>query len=367
MIPAPTIRFKPFSHQAGTMCLLPGSHLAFQIYPALVCVFDYSLAENPLVAAFRLANLGPIDKFCVLQDQETGKIIVSGFVKAGFVRYVITSVQDPKEFNVAFEKLPTKTVIEFGKRSYKVVCDDNVISATATVDVGNKIAFFNGDKPSGFFVFGSRERLFLGIDKSQNWPQVLQRCCMKEIVPYLYWLSQSIGQLNDKITDGPSLLQNVRMASRENVLTHFKDLFVAGFHQLLIPRLQDNDFHGYDLPLVYDQKIPPLAMLRGVFEAIRGLFFLENDKQLKVLPLLPTELPCGMLSSITTVKGHKITIEWTKHLIRRVFIEATCDDEIIFSFQNQITSCRLGKVRINTPATIKIRQKQTYLLDNFQK
>lgn len=346
-----TQRYRPFSHVSGTMCLLPGSSLAVQIFASRIVAFDYSHIQPEPIFCLEFIALGPLGQFTVLQDLEAGKIVVSGFAKSGFVRYAITSQ------GVVFEKL----VGEIG-------CVIKPSNTRFSVVQAQKIAF--GDSSSQPLL-GQRERLFLGVDKSQEWPQVVRRSLMPEVLPYIYWLSQNVVLPKEQALQGSSLLNNLQEAiiqhKRAEVITHFKALFTAGFSHQLVPRLEDSDYQGYDLPVVGSQAACPLVLLGECKKCIRSLFFQEDQELLRILPLLPPECASGVFADIITTKGHRLSIEWTKHIVRRVQIVAAVDDTLHLSFQHEITSFCHDRVRHAAPASLKVRANHTYLLDNFQK
>lgn len=362
------MRFLPFSHNPGTMCLIPGSHLACQIFPAMLCVYDSKGASRPLIGTVRFSDLGPLDQFCVQQDLEKGRVIVSGFAPSGFVRYIITALQDGGSWKIECKKQMGNIAVELDNKAYKVIKEGDVGE-----NQSQTITFCFGNEPSKALSLPPRERLTLGIDKSQEWSQVVRRCQMQEILPYWYWLAQSVARPTEcaEMVDAPSLYKNLQQAiqhkQRDEIVGHLKALFVTGFGHQLVCRVTDSDFHGYPLPVVASADISPGVLLEHTFRLIRSLFFTEHEGSLAILPLLPPEFACGTLSGITTSKGHSISIEWTKHVVRRVQIIASVDDELDLEFQKQITGFRLEKCHFSTPARLKIRANHIYLLDNFQK
>ncbi|MCE5294910.1 MAG: hypothetical protein LLF94_09915 [Chlamydiales bacterium] len=320
-------RFRPFSHVSGTLCLLPRSSLVVQVYVGRIIVSDEILD---------ITGLGPLKQFCVVQDLEHGFIEVSGFAKAGFVRYKI--VPKDKSFAIHFSKLPCPVTI--GNTTY-----------TETSMVYQKF-----DQP--------RERLFLGVDKSQDVSMIMRRMNMAEILPYIYWLSQSVT-CHEYQHQAPSLVNNVQQANRTSVLECFTDLITASITSLFVPQLVDSGFHGYTVP-VTGLNQSPLALLDCMRKMIRALFFTEDNGTIRILPLLPNEFPSGTITDIRTKKGHTISIEWTKHTIRRVSILAAVDDELTFEFQKEVREFRCKTAKLDGTSKIKIQANQTYLLDNFQ-
>lgn len=300
-----TIRFRPFSHLPGCRWMLPGTSLVYEVYPSCTYIFDIDRPEEKEKIVFD--HEGPLDQFCVLQDLEKGKIIFSGFTKKGFIR---------REF-----------------------------SGTVLPD---------------------RERLFLGPDKSQDWQQVARRKNVREIVPFLYWLAQSValpaGECSGQIE--PSLVHALKAAKRDEVELHLKNLYMAAFGSHLVPRVVDSDQNGYLVPIYPGSS---LHLLKEIFCIIRSLFIQEEGSSISILPRLPPAFVSGTLANIRTKNGHTISLEWTKGLIRRVLIKAAQDDELSLSFQKQIASFRLEKHRMQPPATLKLTQNKSYLLDNFEK
>lgn len=328
------IRFRLFSQQAKTHALLPGSTLACEIYPAKVIVTDLAEHAPHVVHEIVFDDFGPLNKFYVMQDLEKGEIVVSGVSAKGYIRYSLYALQAKRSFCLAFTKSPEK-------REPIVV----------------------GDKTSPRVVFADRERLFLGVDKAQEWSQVQRRGDMKEILPVWYWLSQSIAHHTGSTESASSLLSR----AKEGTLQEMKELYQAAFASMLLPRLKDCDFQGFLLPITSDQKISPLALLFDSFAMIRRLFFQEQEGALSILPQLPAEFHCGTLAPIRTKKGHTIFLEWTKHMIRRVRIQAACDEEVSIVFQKEVKQYRLGKVTCANGATLSLVSGRTYLLDHFEK
>lgn len=290
-------RFYPYSHKSGTLCLLPGTHLACKVFVSRVELYDYSKELPSLIETLDMSHFGPLDKFLVQQDLEHGKIVVSGFSSEGFIRYPL-----------AYQ--PTLT---------------------------------------------SRERLFLGVDKSQEWQQVVRRMDMREIVPYLYMLAQSVPDCALEEETGPSLIRDLQDARPSEVEAALEALFKAGFSDLLVPRLIDTDYHGYKKPIVSVTNKSPLYLLKVLYPLLRSLFIEERDGLLHILPKLPPKWVSGTLTDCTTANGHKISIEWTKGFIRRVKVTANSCSPIQLAFQKEVKKYRSWQ------------SENTTMYDNFLK
>jgi len=330
----PMIRFRPFSHQPKTSLLIPGSTLSAEIYPTKLLVFDLAEAHPVFIKEINFREFGPLNKFCVVADLEKGEIVVTGESRHGYVRYSLYALQAKRSFCLSFKKAPTKM---------------------APIIVG--------EKEAPRVVFAKRERLFLGVDKAQEWSQVLRRGEIKEIMPLWYWLSQSIEYPPVGKVCGPSLLASAETGT----LADSKNLFRAAFSELLVPRLVDTDYQGFSLPIAPMQEGSPLIVLQKSFGFIRRFFYREEANTIALLPNLPQEFHYGTLSNICTQKGHKLSIEWTKHTIRRLFIEAACDDEVDFIFQKEIKQFRYGKTHLPNGECPRLISGRTYLFDHFEK
>ena len=346
------IRFRPFSHEAKTVCLLPNSTFACQIFPSLIRFFDYDQKSPKLVGTVHFQDLGPLEKFTVIQDLEKGAIFVSGESSSGFVCYCITA-----------------GCLEVLKLSREISLEVWFEGSSNTVRVQKKSRLALLIK---MHAQEAKERLFLGVDRSQEWPMVVRRGDMREILPHLHYLSQSVaGSSLDPLGKGPSLFSELAQAVQEKkcdqVLTALKALFQAGFSHQLLPSLEDVNYHGYSLPVAQNQNTSPLLLLKECYPLIRSLFFAESDNTWHFLPQLLKEFHSGTLSSIKTKKGHTIHIEWTKQQCRRVLIVAACDDTVCCSFAKPIAAFRLGRYSFDNHSTLQLLGGQKYLLDNFRK
>ena len=303
---------------------MPASTLICRVYPTLVEVFDYSHSIPKEIAKVPF-SFGPLDQFTVVQDLERGYIQVSGFAKSGYVRYQIYSKD-----------------------------------GTYTIHQGRKKP---GIKPRAPF-----ERLYLGSNKQQKWPDIASRCDMREVLAIWYTLGQCAPSLPDTIFTGSSLVSLVQSGE----LDAFKALFQAGFDPGFVPRLFDADHLGYNLPVVAEQNISPLLLLTEVAKSIRSLFFVEQERIFSILPKLDTKFHCGSLTDIRTVRGHHISIDWTKHLIRTLEITAAVDDTICFNFQKEVKLFRMRLNKKESGAYFKVNDSLTiekgkkYYIDSFQ-
>lgn len=317
-----SVKFCPFSHIPGTAFILPGSSLVCKVYPALVELFDLSKSKEVAKVPF---EFGPLTQFTVVQDLEKGHIQVSGFAKSGFIRYQIYAGAEDGSWEIRMQK---------GEKKRKI----------------------------------SLERLYLGCDKQQKWPDIAARLDMREILPLWYALMQWVPKLTGDIFSGDSLASQIPDGS----LDSYKALFQAGFDAGFVPRLVDRDHLGYSLPVVANANVSPLLLLTEVSRHIRGLFFAESDQFLSILPKLDAEFHSGSFTNVRTKRGHTLCMDWSKHLIRTIEITSACEDVLRFNFQKEVKLFRVRQ-RKNEPGTyfkrddvISIEPGKKYYIDSFQ-
>lgn len=325
-------RNSPFSHRPGIACLLPGTHLRVKICPARLSFFRGST----LLFHLDVTCAGPVLDFTVQLDLEHSQIRV--FSRTGFKRYVLRREGDAVFLNG--EKLPC-TLHE------------------ALVP-----------PPS--------ERLSLGMHKKQEWERVASRLDLKEIFPI--WLH--FGQATPPAPQSPlqgtlRLLQHCRELIREKrkteVVSAFKNLFLAGFEALLIPRLFDTDYQGILPPEEGIENEIALPLLTQGAALIRSLFFQEEHGVLSLLPCLPPEFHAGRYLNLCTRAGDRLDIEWTKKEMRRVILHPV-SQELHLQFPKHLKKCRVrssrkerGRVHALKDGLLHIAGQHLVLIDCFQK
>ena len=71
-------KLRPFSHEPGTSCLIPGTTLVMRVYPSCIQVFDLENSPPKLVWETFLDVIGPVRDFTVQQDLEKMRVLVWG-------------------------------------------------------------------------------------------------------------------------------------------------------------------------------------------------------------------------------------------------------------------------------------------------
>lgn len=350
-------RLHPFSHKAGTWCLVPGTAFCLQVFPALVRIYDLSASEPSFMADLPVEVQGPVDDFTVTLDLEKGYIRVEGKSTQGFFRYLIVKMLETNTLGLVVEKTPVPNLFP---RLADVIC---------LVDK-EKILY----KPL------NSDRLSLGNHKAQDWDLVMRRQDLGEIFPFWMRLGQLVVNLpNTKGKEGTAALlmqceESMDSGHPERIFPAFKKLLLAGFFGLMVPRLHDDEYQGI-VPAVDGKELTfsPLVLLQNGACLIRRLFVDIRGSQVAILPFLPPELHCGRLLHVSIEQRGFVDLEWSKKTIRRMIFHSKSEGEVLFQFQPHMTQFRLRNSRqdrgqmIQCGVPIKVQPGQSYLIDKFQK
>lgn len=287
------LKFRPFSHEEGTRCLIPFSSWEAQIFPAKVFFLDLSPAGTHV--EMNLPIEGPVDGFTILQDLEKGRIEVFGKAKRGFFRYYLT----PDALSFARgETFP----LDFIEKHDLVI---------------------------------SKKRLSFGVHKKQDWDLIQRRCETEEFFPFWVRISQFI----------PKIPLPYRGIGTDFLLMQgkLKETFQAAFLGILSPRLKDERYLG----LIPDQEISPefssLGIIHEGARQIEELLFFEDDENWNFLPHLPKELHAGRFVSFETKKGDFIDFEWSKKELKKVVIHPAQSRQIKPILQRSLKTYRVRK------------------------
>ncbi|HXF28411.1 MAG TPA: hypothetical protein VN457_01055, partial [Chlamydiales bacterium] len=195
-----------------------------------------------------------------------------------------------------------------------------------------------------------RERLLLGCHKAQDVMLIRRRCDIREIVPIWFFLAQSFPAAQTKKWPQEA----------------FSDIFHAGFEDLFFPSFKHAKELGYSLPELF-----PLEFFATSYAEIRALFFQEESDKWLLLPQLLKEFHAGRLIDLQTQKRHRVAIEWSKKMIRRMTIEAACDDSIQLQLKPDVKRFRLSTKhkrlgQFLNGSRLELQSGERYLLDHFE-
>lgn len=332
-------RLHPFSHLPGISCLIPKSRLIVQVFPTLL---RFSNGEEIL-----LELQGPVQGFTVEQDLEKGRIAVYGRASQGYFRYWIE--QEEKAISVRFDKFP-------------IFKEDYLIPQAM-----EKIPL-------------SKERLSLGMHKTQNWELIRQRSDLKEIFPIWLRLGNLLPELSEATKDVGMLQllkkceEKIAAKEKKTVAQSFLNLFLAGFSDMLVPRLEDTQFQGLVPQGEFSPaECSPLLLLKKGASCIRSLFFQEDQDLFFLLPCLPVEFNCGRYLGLTTLAGDELDLEWSKKTLRQVVLHPKHSRPVKFALQKSLKSFRVRTSlqdrgqRHEAEESLMVTAGTLLLFDRFQK
>lgn len=310
-------RIEPFSHRPGVEMVLPGSTLAFAIYPALLICQD--LEGEREVERVEIPVGGMVDQFTAQLDLERGAIRVWGKGAGGYFRYRIVAA---------------------GK-SYRIQVERGALHLPSQAD-------------DEIQTFDCKERLSLGCHKQLDWDLVTRRLDMAEIFPVWLRLGQMVPPAR---AEGGSLCG----------LDSYIALFKRAFSGILTPRLSDESHWG---GAELEWSGSRLSLLTEGAAQIRALFMQEVESELALLPQLPIPLHCGRFLKVRTSFG-SIDFEWSKKRLRRAIIKSDSDGEVVLRLQRDLHHFRLrtapnceGELH-PTVRPVTLKRGQLIYLDRF--
>jgi hypothetical protein len=359
-------RFHPFSHENGTKFLLPNTSYSVQVFPTRLNFVDINERMESFFIAFDFA--GPFIDFTAELDLELGILRVFGMTKKGYMRYLVCAKKDG--IWLTMEKIPEE----------KLACCRSFSPEKFSLSKGESMLI-----PLSFKIDGQRrneERLSLGIHKAQEWEFIRRRKDFKEIFPLWLTLSRWVPLEGEEGNAGNYLLlkecrQKINQGEKEKVLESFRQLFLAAFDGVLVPRLHDTQYQGI-LPEVgqNNSSSSPLPLLTKGACLIRSLFFQEKEGKIAILPCLPSEFHSGRMIGVKALEGVTCDFEWTKKNLRRMRIFSLYGEGILLKLPKGIRSCRIKKGRhvlkkLTTDAegymNLSLVANETIDLDRFER
>ena len=306
-------RLRPYSHTPGAQCALPGTHWIVEAFPTLLRIGNIEIP---------LPYTGPVRDFTLQQDLEKNCVHLFGRAKEGYFKSQIAAAEGGIE-----------------------------ISGNVRKSIPANISFFLPEQ---------WERLSLGKHKAQDWDLVLRRFDLEEILPVLYGLGQKIPPVAPQPLTGTARLLDLEAG--------FEPLCRAAFHQILVPRLTDDQRQG----LCQDEegKGNPFFLLQESCSRIRALFFCQKGNRLRLLPNCPFD--AGRMTNVQAKGIGSLDLEWAKKRIRRAILRPLFSGEVFLDLQKEIKSFRVktegrgkGK-RYLASDSLVVDSEKIYFLDQFQ-
>ncbi|MBM3207224.1 MAG: hypothetical protein FJZ57_01270 [Chlamydiae bacterium] len=349
--------YRPFSHVAGSSCVIPYTSWKLTAYPTRVRLEDLFDQE---VIDVRFSFEGPVQEFTVQQNLEKGVVQLFGMSRKGYFRIVFELKSSG--IYLSFEKLPEGEVkITKGSESFVIQEKDQVLlSGKSKYDVSSLA-----------------EKLFLGSTKEQDWAMMRRRCDLAEIFPLWMKVGQMIprsiakNDLSGVFALLASCKQMVDTRQKNGLIPGFKNLFLAGFHSMLSPRLFDDEYQG----IVIEESLGacPLELLSQGSDLIRSMFFQESSDSYSFLPCLPSEFACGRFVHIKAQSGDSIDFIWSKKMMRTVVLRSASSRSVFIEFPSEVKRFRLRKnltdrgVVIDAGTAVMLEKDQVIFIDKFEK
>jgi hypothetical protein len=302
-----------------------------------------------------LAITGPVKQFTIELDLEKSCICVWGQTPKGYLRYrlfaqesqlIIEPIKRPEGWSSTVSGIVTVSdVVQEGvTRSYEQV----------------------------------KERLFLGVNKAQDWELILRRFDLRELIPFWLRLASLIpfSEPIESASKSGSLLQALQEAiedeKREEAVETLEQLFLGGLQGMLVPSSQDLHHLGLSKPPLASPAQSPLTLLKEGAFWMRRLFVQEQPQELRILPLLPKQMVQGRLIHASLSVG-ELDLEWTKGTLRRAILRPSRSERIRLHLHPTIRRFRLRKgnlskgVVLDARALIDISEKEELFFDRFEK
>lgn len=348
-------RLRPYSHEAGTMTLLPGAAIAVQIFPTLFRFYQFEKGILQLVKEWELEIEGPVEEFTVTQDLEKGRISISGKEKRGWIRIHLTSSQDLKSVRIQADRLP-KQGLQMHECNRTLVLQRN-----ESLDL-----FGSFDTPYQVPTF---DRLSFGCHKAQDWERIKRRKELAEIFPFWHRLGQLIPkQPLPKKSEMLTLFEECKKEKNEKSWLH---LFMCGLTGMLVPQNEDILHQGI-IQNKIDSSDSPLWILSEGAQLIRELFIRQEKKTIFILPSPFPSLPFGKLTHVSLKGMGLLSLEWSKKTVRRMALHSSHEGEIELAFPSDIKSYRLRTNMNNRgeqkdrSARLALQANTSYFFDHFQ-
>ena len=355
-----TEKYKPYSREVGTSCLLPKSPWKVTVYPRLITFLNLTSEKNQGTISVTPHIEGPLSQFTVMQDLDKRWVRVFGRGTEGYFSYRL--FVSANEIILFLERCPKKGL------AFSYDGEVRVLKSKEELII-----------PSDSFAFPSlfSEKMHFGCHKASDWTLVKRRLRLDEILPIWFELGKNLPK-HPKVEWGNSRFLTqcetlLELKDRQEIGRHLLALFQVGFEGILTPRLLDTGHQGTlsekeDLP----EEASSLSLLREGSRLIRHLLVQEKEKSLEILPCLPVELHAGRFVDVQC-RELTLDLEFSKKMIRRLNLHPKSDHICHLTFPSPIQSFRLrtgkrDKGKIYTAGEpLHLKANREYFLDRFQK
>lgn len=343
-------RLRPFSHRPGAPCLIPGSALQVEVFPARLRVARLQGLKPLLLHELVLPLQGPMRQFTTQVDLEKGFLKVWGFCLEGFFSYRLRAFQGRLELEV--EKGPKGLQALHGWS----LEDDSCQAVELPL---RRLSLGSHRKQDIDFLWANRDwttllPLFL---RSSDYFSIEESCLSYEEGPFALL----------------SACHEAWHRAHDQLYPSMEAFFLAALHGMCCPRLVDEQYQGIVFPVAHvSSNLSPLELLKAGASFLHSLFLHDDDEGLHLLPALPPQFHCGRYTGVCSTWG-MVDLEWSKKTIRRVCFRSFKEGAIKLSCYRGVTSFRLRRnvcergTRCFVDQALPIEEGQVYLLDRFEK
>ncbi len=349
----------PFSHTNGIRTILPETPFVLELFHTAIRL--YRLDEEAPIGELIFPKLGLCEGWTVFFDYEHRQVLIEGNSAVGFFRFSLNVSSDGIYFLTHKQPL---TIAHASSVQILPIKKPFLISQLLKTSLESK-----PDSSTGVGIHQSRPFLSLGCNKDPLIERMRDRPIMEEIVPLLY--HQAAGKKASLSTDTllGKLVDAVEKSQRHEVLGLLRKFWTMALEGNCVPKRGDNLFFGYDISFVPDDILLKDA-LHIVSYAIRSMFIKEKSDGIHLLSCLPKDFVAGRLLEEVLEKGHQVSFEWRRGVVRRILLCAASDDDVLFltgATSCSVRCCTLknNKRDQNLSDRIAIKSGYRYLLDNF--
>lgn len=338
-------KLRPFSHVNGIRLLLPRTNLVLQLFPCKVRLFQ----KGHLIKEIDLSYANVMEQYTVCQDLEAGCVRVWGFQGGKFSRLRF----------------------EWVEGVVKLVCEKGTVAIEGrTLAPQECFPLFSceGMLPVSYPL----ERLSLGSHRTQEWERLKSQGDLQTILPLWSHLAQIVPHPPScRFSGTAALLQPILQAPPEKLFRALEVLFRAGFEDLLVPRLEDLDYQGFQLEAPHEDEDALVLLTEGAAR-IRRLFVHQEARCMTLLPCLPPEFHCGRFLNGNAQDLARFDLEWSKKQVRRMRFCPKEEGEWIFSSRD-LRRYRLRRSLkdrgelLSLEVPVQLEKNHTYFFDRFEK
>ncbi len=348
-------RLRPYSHTPGVSALIPGSSWSLKAYPARLEFENLISRESK---TFDLNLTGLMDNFTLVQDLEKRALILFGSAKEGYMRLMVT--HKDKQLQIHAKRTPSAG-ISIGKKNLK------------PKDI------YSIDVPEQGYLAPFVENLSLGCHKAQDIDLMRRRLDLDELLPFWFRLGQLTPSTPCCHEEGTLTLLHpiadlIEANQKLSVSELLTKLFSAGFSDLFLPRLIDEQYQGVAPHLeAPSSTLSPLTLLTEGAQLIRSLFFQQKEAEISFLPCLPPEFHSGRMLNVHAQNLLICDFEWSKKTLRRLIIRPLQSIQIQPIFQKKLktyrfrTSTRERGETHKCSETLQLEKSKVYTFDHFEK